>query len=81
MREVITIHIGQGGVQLGNACWELFCHEHGINPDGQKPNDNPEDQSFGTFFEQSGSGRYVPRSIYIDLEPTVIDEVRTGPYR
>merc|ERR1711862_736852 len=25
MREAICIHIGQGGVQIGNACWELFC--------------------------------------------------------
>jgi hypothetical protein len=30
MREVISIHIGQAGVQVGNACWELFCLEHGI---------------------------------------------------
>eukprot|EP00439_Symbiodinium_sp_Y106_P016046 s1399_g2.t1 len=30
----ICIHIGQGGVQIGNACWELFCLEHGIQPDG-----------------------------------------------
>jgi len=30
MREVITIHVGQGGIQVGNACWELFCLEHGI---------------------------------------------------
>ena len=25
MREVISIHIGQAGVQIGNSCWELFC--------------------------------------------------------
>ena len=24
MREVISIHIGQAGVQMGNACWELY---------------------------------------------------------
>ena len=24
-REVISIHIGQAGVQIGNSCWELFC--------------------------------------------------------
>ena len=24
MRECISIHIGQGGVQIGNACWELY---------------------------------------------------------
>ena len=25
MREIISIHIGQAGVQIGNSCWELFC--------------------------------------------------------
>ena len=35
MREVVSIHIGQAGIQVGNACWELYCLEHGIQPDGQ----------------------------------------------
>ena len=26
-------------MQIGNACWELFCLEHGIQPDGQMPSD------------------------------------------
>ena len=39
MREALCIHIGQAGVQIGNACWELFCLEHGIQPDGQMPSD------------------------------------------
>lgn len=30
---------------------------------------------------QTGQGKYVPRTIYCDLEPNVVDEVRTGPYR
>lgn len=34
-RECISVHIGQAGVQVGNACWELYCLEHGIQPDGQ----------------------------------------------
>jgi hypothetical protein len=29
----------------------------------------------------TGNGKYVPRSVYVDLEPSVLDEVRTGPYR
>ena len=29
----------------------------------------------------NGSGKHVPRAVFIDLEPTVIDEVRTGTYR
>ena len=84
MREVISIHMGQGGVQCGNACWELYCLEHGIQPDGQMPSDKTiggGDDAFNTFFSETGSGKHVPRCVFVDLEPTVIDEVRTGTYR
>ena len=86
MREIISIHVGQAGIQVGNACWELFCLEHGIQPDGQKPQNADgetldSDDSFNTFFSETGAGKYVPRTVYVDLEPTVIDEVRTGTYR
>ena len=36
---------------------------------------------FSTFFSETSSGKHVPRSLYVDLEPNVIDEVRTGTYR
>lgn len=79
----------------GMASWELFCLEHGIMPDGQlaenvnnpdgtnEPvvNPNVPDDSATTFFAQTGAGKHVPRSIFVDLEPTVIDEMRTGTYR
>jgi len=39
------------------------------------------DSGFTTFFSETGSGKHVPRSLYIDLEPNVIDEVKTGTYR
>jgi len=82
MREVISIHIGQGGVQVGNACWELYCLEHGIQPDGRLAGDKPaSDDAFSTFFSETGAGKYVPRCVFIDLEPNVVDEVRTGEYR
>jgi tubulin alpha len=84
MHEVITIHIGQAGCQIGMACWERFCLEHGIQPDGQMPADKTlgvGDESFNTFFSETGSGRHVPRTVFVDLEPTVLDEVRTGTYR
>lgn len=55
MREVISLHIGQAGVQTGNACWELYCLEHGIKPDGTMPVAN-DDQGFQTFFSETGSG-------------------------
>ncbi|XP_073975139.1 tubulin alpha-8 chain-like [Rhodnius prolixus] len=34
MREVISVHVGQAGVQLGSICWRLYCLEHGLNIDG-----------------------------------------------
>jgi tubulin alpha len=39
------------------------------------------DTSFSTFFNETDSGKHVPRAIFVDLEPTVIDQVRTGAYR
>ncbi|XP_004874946.2 leucine-rich repeat-containing protein 74B isoform X1 [Heterocephalus glaber] len=83
-RECISIHVGQAGVQIGNACWELYCLEHGIQPDGQMPSDKTTgggDDSFNTFFSETGAGKHVPRAVFVDLEPTVVDEVRTGTYR
>ena len=75
MREVISIHIGQAGIQAGNACWELYCLEHGIQPDGSMPSDKTigvEDDAFNTFFSETGAGKHVPRCVFLDLEPTVV---------
>ena len=114
-REVISIHVGQAGVQIGGTVWELYCFglksseelnnfmiisnmyiiyyvfenirrqilhnlniltdvslEHGLNPDGTAKGDL-ENDSFNTFFHETDYGQYVPRSIFVDLEPTVID--------
>jgi len=86
MRECISIHIGQAGVQIGNGCWELYCLEHGIGPDGlatstSHPRGEAGDDSFSTFFSETGSGKHVPRALYVDLEPSVVDEVRTSKFR
>jgi tubulin alpha len=39
------------------------------------------DDSFNTFFSETQSGKHVPRAVYVDLEPSVCDEVRSGPYK
>ncbi|XP_045444318.1 tubulin alpha chain-like 3 [Pipistrellus kuhlii] len=90
-RECLSIHVGQAGIQIGDACWELYCLEHGIHPDGFIL-DNRKDQleiaktehmdaSFNTFFWETRAGKHVPRALFIDLEPTVIDGIRTGKHR
>ena len=56
--------------------------EHGIQPDGQQPEGAAiEDDSFNTFFTETGAGKFVPRCLMVDLEPTCVDEIRTGTYR
>jgi len=84
MREIISLHVGQAGIQVGNACWELYCLEHGINPDGTKQTEHHGEHqqvdSSDTFFSSTSGGRFVPRSVYVDLEPSVIDAVQTGAY-
>ena len=77
-RECISVHVGQAGVQMGNACWELYCLEHGIQPDGQMPSDKTVgggDDSFNTFFSETGAGKHVPRAVFVDLEPTVVGKL------
>jgi len=84
LREIITLHLGQAGCQAGNSAWELFCLEHGILPDGQMPGDKTiggGDDAFNTFFSETETGKHVPRAVYADLEESVIDEIRMGPYR
>ncbi|KAK7847431.1 tubulin alpha-4 chain [Quercus suber] len=47
-------------------------------PDGQMTNDKTiggGDDAFNTFFSETGSGKHVPRAVFVDLEPTVIDEL------
>ena len=62
----------------------LICSTYRIlQPDGRLIEGSPSstDAGFSTFFSETGSGKHVPRCLYIDLEPGVIDDVKSGPYR
>lgn len=72
--EVLHLHVGQAGTQLGNSAWELYLLEHGLLPDGRiDPNSSASEEagSFETFFTETGNGKFVPRSIFVDLDPSV----------
>ena len=83
MREIICIHIDQGGIQLGNACWELFCLEQeSARLEGtlQSPKETAND-AYQVFFEEKKLGKHIPRNLYIDLDEYIINEAHTGKYR
>ena len=56
---------------------ELYCMEHGIQPDGQLPSDKAvssvSDDSFSTFFSETGSGKHVPRAVFLDLGEFILE--------
>ena len=72
---------------MGSACWELFCIEHGLLPDGTlDPRDTDWNSPYAplqtkNFFARCSDGTMRARSIFIDLEPSAIDEIRNGSYR
>jgi len=45
-----------------------------------KKGKNDKNDSFDTFFHHTGN-RYVPRAVFVDLEQSVIDVIRTGSYK
>jgi len=83
VREIVTIAVGQGGIQCGNCVWNQYLGEHNISVKGEKLHDKnadttEEDKNFLTFFSESQTSSAVPRNLYVDLEPTVCDDVRNG---
>lgn len=51
-----------------------YLLEHGLKADGRpdpEATDIGEPGSFETFFTETGNGKYVPRSIFVDLDPSV----------
>lgn len=62
MLECISIHFGQAGVQIGNACWEHYCLEHGIQPNVQMPGDKT--TGGDDFLSETGAGKHVPKAMF-----------------
>ncbi|KAI4370432.1 hypothetical protein MLD38_018786 [Melastoma candidum] len=64
---------------------ELYCVEHGIQPDDMMPSDilvGVENDVVNTFFNENGLSKQVPsRAIFVDLQPNIINMVRTESYR
>ena len=56
----------------------MFLSESGITPDGKmidEAKESMEPNAYDCFITEDSLGRFSPRSILIDSEPTVIDEV------
>ncbi|KAA3682103.1 tubulin alpha [Paragonimus westermani] len=81
-REMIILRVGQAGAQLSNATWELLSLEHGIKPYGHLFASLISEDCLNnqTFFQDTPTGQQVSRAVIVDLEPTIMDEIRSGVY-
>jgi len=78
---VISVHTGQCGVQTGKSVWELYCLEHDIALDGSRYVLDPDTlgtnyDNFQTFYYETANGNYVPKALFVDSEPSVMDSLR-----
>lgn len=83
-REIVTLQAGQCGNQIGSQFWEHLCREHGIAQDGTLEDFAAEGQGGDrkdVFFYQADDEHYIPRAILVDLEPRVINNILSGPYK
>ena len=66
VREVLTINVGQAGIQLGQSVWRQYNGEHQIGNDGKVGKDKKDiDKSFLCFYEETQSGQFVPRNVSV----------------
>merc|ERR1712107_250976 len=91
MREIVHLQAGQCGNQIGAKFWEIISDEHGIDPTGaytgtsdlqmerievyynEAQGLSPEAKARGE--KLVSGGKFVPRSILVDLEPGTVDSV------
>jgi tubulin beta len=58
----------------------VLCDEHRIGGDGEYCGDNNAQLDRTTvLYHEAPGGRYVPRAVFFDLEPGVIDALRASP--
>ena len=70
---------------IGFQFWEVISGEHGIQKDGTFQPDDPsiadlQLERVSVYFTEAHGGRYVPRSVMIDLEPGTMNTIRAGEY-
>lgn len=80
VNNTIVVSVGQAGNQIASSFWKTICQEHGIDPlTGQAAQGGEPKGNWSSFFSrlgESSSSSYVPRAVMVDLEPSVIENVK-----
>jgi len=70
--EIITLHLGSSGCNLGAALWQQLCEDHSISSDGTCAKDPV--GCFAAHFQETEKGRLVPRAVLVDAQASGLSE-------
>lgn len=78
-RGIVSLQAGQCGNQLGTSFWETISDEHGIDAMGNYVGTNDfQRERVGVYYSEGSEGRFVPRSVLLDLEPGVLNAIKAS---
>lgn len=80
MREILTLHVGQCGNNIGSEFWKKIVQEHGLDFQGNFNAEEPviKLERINVYFEETHQTKYVPRSVFVDLDPQSVDTIKGG---
>lgn len=80
MREIVSVQVGQCGVHMGANFWEAICGEHAIDPDGAfQGTSTTQLKNIDVYFDEAEDySRFVPRSVFVDMDGAACDTVAAG---
>ncbi|CAF0852542.1 unnamed protein product [Didymodactylos carnosus] len=84
LREILHLHVGSAGIEIGNQCWELYCLEHNLDVDGRIAAEQSQDVPPKCFFLEWNADtrkKYRPQALFVDVDSSAIDNVKTSKYR
>ena len=78
-REILTVNVGECGCKFGDIVWKNYLKQHKIDFDGKLDKKSATDlDKLNVFFSKSKENIYQARNVMIDLEPSIIDSIKSS---
>lgn len=81
VREIVSIQVGECGNNIGSKFWDMISREHGLNLDGAfigSPDIKLD--KIKVYFNESREAKFIPRSIFVDLEKDGLNNAKSSEY-
>ncbi|KAH8832477.1 tubulin beta chain [Flagelloscypha sp. PMI_526] len=82
MGEIISLQLGQCGNSVGCNFWKSISNEHGLEATGTYSGQNDlQLEKINVYFNELRRRKYVPRTVFVDLNLETREYVVQSPYR